>query len=342
MKRKQLGRTGLMVTENSFGALPIQRISTQEAVDLVRYACDQGINFFDTARAYTDSEEKLGLALEGRRAQVILATKTMARNKQEALSQLKTSLALLKTEYVDLWQLHCVPELPDPQDPEGAYQALLDARRQGKTRFIGLTTHRLDVAAAAVKSGLYDTVQFPLCYLASKQDLALIDLCRQHNVGLIAMKGMSGGLISSPKAAYAFFTQYENVVPIWGVQRKSELEDFLSYAKEGVVLDDTLRAAIQKDQAELKGGFCRGCGYCMATCPAKIPISDAARMTLMLGRAPWQRFTTLAWREKMDTIQNCLHCGTCSAHCPYQLDTPRLLEENYAFYQQFCREKGLV
>ena len=342
MKQKCLGRTGLMVTENSFGALPIQRISDSEAAGLLRYAYDRGVNFFDTARAYSDSEHKIGLGLADVRENIILATKTMARTREAALADLETSLANLKTDHVDIWQLHCIPELPDPNDPDSAYQALVEARRQGKTRFIGITAHRIDVAIAAAKSGLYDTVQFPLCYLASDKDLELIRVCREHNVGLIAMKGMSGGLISSPRAAYAFFTRYDNVVPIWGVQKQSELDDFLTAAEEGVTCTPEMEAIMEKDRRELQGDFCRGCGYCMKTCPAGIPISDAARMTLMLGRAVWQRFTTPEWIEKMKTIENCLHCGLCRSHCPYELDTPRLLEENYAYFMQFCKEKGLI
>lgn len=342
MKHKLLGRTGLSVSENSFGALPIQRISAQEAGAMLNYALDQGINFIDTARAYTDSEEKIGLAIAHRREEYVLATKTMGRTKAAALQDLETSLRNLKTDHVDIWQLHCLPELPDVNDENSAFHALLEAKRSGKTRFIGVTTHRLSVALEAARCGLYDTVQFPLCYLASEEDLGLIPVCKQNNVGLIAMKGMSGGLISSPRAAYAFFTQYDNAVPIWGVQKQEELEDFLSFAREGVTLTPALESIIEKDKEELKGGFCRGCGYCMATCPAGIPISTAARMRLMLGRAPWQEYTTPEWIEKMSAIENCIHCNACSSRCPYELNTPQLLQENYAYFRAFCQEKGLL
>ena len=152
MKKKCLGRTGLMVTENSFGALPIQRISDSEAAGLLRYAYDRGVNFFDTARAYSDSEHKIGLGLADVRENIILATKTMARTREAALADLETSLANLKTDHVDIWQLHCIPELPDPNDPDSAYQALVEARRQGKTRFIGVTAHRIDVAIAGLNA----------------------------------------------------------------------------------------------------------------------------------------------------------------------------------------------
>ncbi|MEA5038442.1 MAG: aldo/keto reductase [Clostridiaceae bacterium] len=341
MKTKRLGRTGLMMTENSFGALPVQRVSLEEGAKLLRYAYDQGINFFDTARFYTDSEEKIGLGLSDVRHGLYLATKSMARDRHNVLEQLNTSLLNMKTDYVDILQLHNIPALPDPDDPESAHAALLEAKKAGKCRFIGITTHRRDVALAAAECGLYDTVQFPINYLSTDEDLSLIDVCRKHDVGLIAMKGMSGGLISSPEAAYAFFTQYENVVPIWGVQKQSELDDFLSYAREGVILTDELRNIIENDRRALAGNFCRGCGYCMPTCPAHIAISDAARMILMLRRAPWPEYTTPAFIEKMKNTQNCIDCGACSAHCPYGLDTPALLRENYADYVAFCQEKGI-
>lgn len=152
-------------------------------------------------------------------------------------------------------------------------------------------------------------------------------------MGLIAMKGMSGGLLSSPRAAYAFFTQYDNVVPIWGIQKESELRDFLSYAEEGVTLDDELRAIIEKDKRELQGDFCRGCGYCMP-CPQGIEIRQCARMSLMLRRAPSKEWLTASMQAEMKKIETCLHCNQCSAKCPYSLDTPTLLQKNYEDYQR--------
>lgn len=343
MKQVTLGRTGLKVCETGFGALPIQRISKEDAAALLRYAREQGVTFFDTARGYTDSEEKIGYAFAGGlRDNIYIATKTMARTRLSALAELETSLSLLGTDHVDLWQLHCLPALPDHGDPESAYAALLEARDAGKTRWIGMTTHRLDVALAAAESGLYDTVQFPLNYLSTPAELKLIEVCRRNNVGLIAMKGMSGGLISSPQAAYAFLSQYENVLPVWGVQKQSELDDFLTAARKNLTLTPELMDAVERDRALLQGGFCRGCGYCEAVCPQGIPIHDAARMKLMLNRAPWQSYTTPEWIEKMKTIETCLHCGQCATRCPYELDTPHLLQHNYRYFMDFCKEKGLL
>lgn len=342
MKLKRLGRTGLMVTENSFGALPIQRCSLESAVRLLHTAYDLGVNFFDTARFYTDSEEKIGLAFEGLRKNVYIATKSMNRTREGALAELDISLGNLRTGYVDLFQLHDIPEVPDASDPDSAYHALLQARHQGKCRFIGITTHRINVALEAARSGLFDTVQFPLCYLSAAEDLQLIDVCRQHDVGLIAMKAMSGGLLSSAKAAYAFMAGLPDVVPIWGVQTEAELEEFMSYSAQGVTMTPDLEAIIEKDKHELAGEFCRGCGYCIPTCPAGIDIKNFARMEIMLGRAPWKSYTTPQWIEKAKAIENCTKCGLCARKCPYGLDTPRLLEENYEFYMGFCREKEVL
>jgi aryl-alcohol dehydrogenase-like predicted oxidoreductase len=185
----------------------------------------------------------------------------MGRTKASALADLEISLGNLKTDYVDLFQLHNITELPDINDPESSYYALIEAKNSGKCRFIGITTHRLEIALEAAKCGLYDTVQFPLCYMSAERDLEIIRVCKENNIGLIAMKGMSGGIISSPEAAFAFFTQYDNVVPIWGVQKKSELDDFLGYAEKGVVLDSRLEKIISEDRERFKDDFCRGCGY---------------------------------------------------------------------------------
>ncbi len=341
MKTKRLGKTNLQVTENSFGALPVQRLSEQDGAQLLRYAFEKGVNFYDTARFYTDSERKIGIGLSDVRKDILIATKSMARKCDDIMGELEISLGEMKTDYVDLFQLHNIFELPDKDDPQSGYAALVKAKAQGKCRFIGVTTHRRDVAVAAVKSGLYDTLQFPICYMSSPEDLELIELCKQHDVGLIAMKALSGGLISSAKAAYAFFSDLDNTVPIWGVQSKSELDEFLQYSEQKVVMTPELEQFIEKDKKELMGNFCRGCGYCQQTCPAKINIMTCARMILMLRRAPWQEYTTPAMVETMKNIDNCIDCGLCIKKCPYSLNTPELLRENYADFKDFCKQKGI-
>ena len=332
MEMVTLGKTGITVNKNGFGALPIQRISIDDAVALARRAYEAGMTFFDTARFYTDSEEKLGEAFDGMREKVCIATKTAAQNAEDFWKDLEVSLHNLRTDYIDIYQFHNPSFCPKPGDGTGLYEAMLEAKAQGKIRHIGITNHRLAVANEAIDSGLYETLQFPFCYLATEKDLELVKKCKEADMGFIAMKALSGGLINNSAAAYAFEAQYDNVLPIWGVQRKSELEEFISYIDNPPVMNDEIKALIGHDRKELSGEFCRGCGYCMP-CPAGIEINNCARMSLMLRRAPSDAQLTPEMQEKMKKIENCLHCNKCKSKCPYGLDTPTLLQKAYEDYK---------
>lgn len=328
-----LGRTGITVNKNGFGALPIQRISLEDAGKLLRRAFDAGITYFDTARWYTDSEEKMGQAFEGMREKVYIATKTGAASVEDFWKDLETSLHNLKTDYIDVYQFHNPPVCPKPGDGSGLYEAALEAKAQGKIRHIGITNHRLAVAQEAVASGLYETLQFPFCYLSGEQELDLVEKCRQADMGFIAMKALSGGLITNSAAAYAFEAQYENVLPIWGVQRESELDEFISYIKNPPEMTEEIKELIARDREQLSGEFCRGCGYCMP-CPAGIEIHTCARMSLLIRRSPSRAQLTEQAQEMMKKIEGCLHCNQCRGKCPYELDTPALLERNYEDYKK--------
>ena len=336
MERVVLGKTGLKVNKNGFGALPIQRISKEDAVVLLQKAFQNGINYFDTARAYSDSEEKMGAALHEVRDQIIISTKTAAQNGEDLRKDLEMSLEKLQTDYIDLYQFHNPAFCPKPGDGSGLYEAALEAKEQGKIRHIGITNHRIAVAKEAVLSGLYETLQFPFSYLASEEEVELVELCRQKEVGFIAMKGLAGGLIHNSASAYAFMCQpqFAHVEPIWGIQREWELDEFLSYQEQAPELNEALLAEIQKDKDQLAGEFCRGCGYCMP-CPAGIEINNCARMSLMLRRAPQEAWLSGEWQEKRKKIENCLHCGSCMKKCPYGLNTPELLKRNYEDYKTF-------
>lgn len=333
-----LGKTGITVNKNGFGALPIQRVSREEAGRLLTAALDGGMTFFDTARFYTDSEEKIGYALSARRDEFYLATKTAAVTAEGFWADLETSLRNLKTDHVDLYQFHNPAFCPKPGDGTGLYEAMLEAKAQGKVRFIGITNHRIAVAQEAIASGLYDTLQFPFCYLATDKDQAIRTAARDAGMGFIAMKALSGGLIQDSAAAYAWLAQYPEVLPIWGIQRERELKEFLSYVNDPPALDDARLALIRRDREQLQGSFCRGCGYCMP-CPVGIEINNCARMSLMIRRAPQAAQLTPEMQAKMAKIEDCLHCGQCAAKCPYGLDTPKLLEENYKDYKEILAGK---
>ena len=271
------------------------------------------------------------MALEGIRDKVFIATKTAAGSAEEFWEDLETSLRNLKTDYLDLYQFHNPAFCPKPGDGSGLYEAMLKAKEQGKIRHIGITNHRLAVASEAIDSGLYDTLQFPFCYLAADKDLELVERCKRADMGFIAMKALSGGLINNSRAAYAYLAQFDNVLPIWGVQREKELDEFLSYVENPPEMTEEIRALIEKDRKELLGEFCRGCGYCMP-CPVGIEINNCARMSLMIRRAPSAGWLTPEAQAKMKLIEQCLHCGQCKGKCPYNLDTPTLLEKNLKDY----------
>ena len=313
--------------------LRIQRISQEDAVALARKAYKAGIRFFDTARAYSDSEEKMGLGLSDVRENIYIASKTAAKTPEGFWKDLETTLHNLKTDYLDIYQFHCADRVFAPGDGTGMYEAMLEAKAQGKIRHIGITAHKIGIAEDIIESGLYETLQFPFSYLSADRELALVENCRKHNMGFIAMKGLAGGLINNSTAAMAYMTQFDNVLPIWGIQKESELDEWLAFMDQTPEMTDEIRAFIAKECQELTGDFCRGCGYCMP-CPAGIMINQCARMSLMLRRAPSADWLTEEMQAEMKKIEGCLECGACKKKCPYELDTPTLLKKNYEDYKR--------
>jgi aryl-alcohol dehydrogenase-like predicted oxidoreductase len=327
-----VGRTG-------YGCIPIQRISFEESTALLQYAYEHGVTLFETANIYGTSEERIGIALRHVRDKIVLCTKSFPLSPDKVMANIENSLRMLQTDYIDVFQIHNPSFVPQPGGEDGLYDCLVQAREQGKIRYIGISQHSKDYAREAILSGLYDTLQYPLSYLSMEDELSLIDLCREHNVGLLAMKGLCGGLLTNIKAAFAFLRQYNNVIPIWGMQRMSELQEFLSYENEPPLLDNALRSAIEADRTELSGSFCRSCGYCLP-CPANIPIPNAARITFLLRRTVKDGFLTPEWQNNMKLIDNCSNCGHCREHCPYNLDTPLLLKRQQAeYFEMVAAEK---
>lgn len=332
-----LGKTALVVSRTAFGALPIQRVQDlAEATTLVKAAYDGGINFFDTARSYSDSEEKLGLALSEIRANVVIATKSASRNGDDLRRDLETSLRNLKTDYIDLYQLHNPSFMPQPGGSDGLYDALAAAKNDGYIRYFGITNHSRQLAAQSVESGLYDTIQYPFSYLADANDIEFVKACAAREVGFIAMKALSGGLIVDIPAAFAWIRQYEGVVPIWGLQRMAELEEFLELEQDPPALDERLLATIERDRKLLCENFCRGCGYCLP-CPAKIPINNANRMSQLLRRSPTAQWLTPEWQELMGRIKDCTKCGICAKRCPYGLKPYETLPKHLKDYRTFLK-----
>ena len=333
MAKIRLGRTQIMAEQNAFGALPIQRVDFETAGRLLNKALDGGMDFIDTARAYTDSEAKIGQSVAHRRDQYTLASKTMAQTPEGFWRDLHTSLENLKTDHIDIYQFHCMGQCWRPGDGTGMYECMQEAKAQGKILHISATAHKIGVAREIVESGLYDTLQFPFSYLSGPQEIELVRLCKSRDMGFIAMKALSGGLINNSAAAYAFIAQYDNVLPIWGIQRERELDEFLSYMANPPAMTEEMQALIAHDREELSGDFCRGCGYCMP-CPAGIEINNCARMIQLIRRSPSAGWLDEKAQAKMAKIAGCLHCNKCMQHCPYGLHIPDLLQKNYEDYQR--------
>ena len=338
MRQITLGKTGITVPQNAFGCLPIQRVSKEAAVALLRRAYDGGMRFFDTARAYSDSEEKVGAAFEGMRDKVFISSKTMARTPEKFWSDLEETLKNLKTDYLDLHQFHCVDQCYKPGDGTGMYEAMLEAQAQGKVRHIGITAHKIGVAEEIIQSGLYETLQFPFSYLSGEREEALVKACKEADMGFICMKAIAGGLITNSRAAAAFLFQYDNALPIWGIQKEEELDQWLALFDEVPEMTPEIEAFIAKEREELSGEFCRGCGYCKP-CTVDISINDCARWSLMVRRAPSDVWLNEANRAKMEKITDCVDCGICMTRCPYELPIPTLLRKNYEDYKNIISGK---
>ena len=351
MRMNRLGNSDLVVSAVGAGTWAMGgdffgAIDDKKCIDSLCASLDHGVNLIDTAPIYGKghSETLVGQAIKGRRDKVVLCTKVGLlfddpKGRQGKCLQpdsieyeIEQSLRRLGTDYIDLYQFHLPPVCYRPGDGTGMYECMLEAKRRGMIRHIGLTNHALSVAQDCIDSGLYETLQFPLSYLSGPQELALVEGCRQANMGYIAMKALAGGLILNAAAAAAWMAQFDHVLPIWGIQRERELEEFLAFIDEPPAMTPALEAVIAKDRQELVGDFCRGCGYCMP-CPQGIEINQCARMSLMMRRAPAAPYLTAHWQQEMAKISTCLHCGKCAAKCPYHLDTPALLAKNYADYQ---------
>ncbi len=340
-----LGKTGITVPQNAFGALPIQRVSQETAVHLLREAYKGGMRFFDTARAYSDSEVKMGAAFNDEfreslgitREDYYIASKTQAVTPDKFWEDLETTLNNLKTDYLDIYQFHCVQKCFRPGDGTGMYEAMVEAKEQGKIKHIGITAHLIGVAEEIVESGLYETLQFPFSYLATEREIRLVEATAKVDMGFIAMKGLSGGLLTNSEACMAYLSGYP-VLPIWGIQREEELRQWLSFFERDAEMTDEIRAFIEEDRKNLMGDFCRGCGYC-APCTVDIQINNCARMSQLIRRAPSENFLSEEWQGLMGKIEECIDCGVCKPRCPYGLDIPTLLRKNLADYKEILSGK---
>jgi predicted aldo/keto reductase-like oxidoreductase len=336
MKTVRLGKTDLHVSAVGFGGIPIQRLSEAEAVRVVQGCLDLGITFIDTANGYTTSEERIGKALLGRRPQVVIATKTGARDRAGAQTHLELSLERLRTDYVDLWQFHGVstPEaLEQVLGPGGAMEAAQAAKQAGTVRHIGVSSHSMEVALQMVPMGHFETLQFPFNFVTREPADELLPLAQAHHVGFIAMKPFAGGLLGDANLSIKYLLQFEGVVPDPGIERIEEMREIVEVLRGDWALTAQERHEMERMRAELGTRFCRRCEYCQP-CPQEIPISTVMNLRSFAKRFPPERFFSGRFPRTVEKAMTCLECGDCEERCPYHLPIREMLVENVAYYEQ--------
>ncbi|MEA5115238.1 MAG: aldo/keto reductase [Geobacteraceae bacterium] len=340
MKYVKLGKTGLTVSEFGFGCIPIIRLVKEDSVTVLRYALERGITFFDTANAYRDSEEKIGKAFEGMRDRVVLASKTLKRDGAGAMEQLENSLRIMKTDYLDLYQLHQVAQEEDWQKvtgPGGALEAVMKAKEAGKVRHVGVTSHSLPMALKMVKSGLFETIQFPFNLIEEGAKDELLGAARETGMGFICMKPFGGGVIDDAGIAFKYLRNYPYMIPIPGFESCEQVDQVLSfYAQPNVISKQDLEA-MENYRNELGKIFCRRCEYCQP-CPHGVMITPAMGYPIVARRMSPPVAVEFC-RKVMESVPLCIECGDCIERCPYELKIPEILKANYALYEEHLKEK---
>jgi len=325
---KILGKTGLTVSALGFGGIPIQKIDAQRTKALIEKMLEEGINYIDTARAYTVSEEYLGFALEGVRDRFILATKSMARTKAEMERDIAVSLEKLRTDYIDLYQIHnpTREDLDRVLAPDGALEALMEAKNAGKIGHIGITLHSVELFRSALELEWVETIMFPY-NIVETQGEEFIARCKEKNIGFIGMKPLAGGAIEDANVALRFLAANPAVsVVIPGMASPSEI------AQNAASLSDSrpLSPAEQKKIAEIRNflgtNFCRRCNYC-APCTAGIQISSVFLLEGYYSRYHLKDWATLRYSKLEKTASDCVDCGLCETRCPYELPIRQMLKK---------------
>jgi predicted aldo/keto reductase-like oxidoreductase len=342
MDYRSLGKTGLKVSEVGFGGIPIIRLQTDEAVKVLLHAYDKGITFYDTANMYRDSESKIGLALSSFRDKIVIATKTTLRDAAGFRKHLERSLKMLKTDYIDVYQFHQVAndeEWGKITKDGGALSAADKAKKEGKIRFLGVTSHNLQMAVKLVKTGLFDTIQFPFNFIEPEAKDELHEYARKKGIGIIVMKPFAGGVIDNAALAFKYLRQFPDVLPIPGFDSVQSVDEIVSiYDRQNEIADEDWEN-MEKYRQELGRIFCRRCEYCQP-CPNGVIITPAMGYPIVASRMS-PEVSVEFLKIPMQSIEKCTECGVCIERCPYELPIPELLKKNYDLFEAHRAQIGL-
>ena len=321
------------MSEIGFGGIPIIPLDHEAAVNVVRHCFSQGITFFDTANMYGNSEKMIGDALSSVRDKVVIATKTIRRDRKGAAEHIALSLQHLKTDHIDLYQFHNVSkseELETILSADGAMRAVREAMAAGKIRHVGVTSHKIEVAIEACQTGLMETLQFPFNFVESEPAGALFRTAREQKMGLIAMKPLGGGLLDKPSLCFKFLQQFTDVVPIPGISKPEEIDEILTLYEDREPLSVQEMAEIERIRSELGEKFCHRCGYCQP-CEQGVAITDILMFRSTAKRLP-PHIAAMFSKKAMGTVDHCTECGECVERCPYDLNIPVLIREVKQLY----------
>jgi uncharacterized protein len=338
VEKIQLGKTQMMITPVGFGGIPIQRLTEEAAIEVVKRCLDHGINYMDTANGYSTSEERIGKAIAGRRKDVIIATKSMARSRATMAEHVNLSLKRLGVDYIDLYQFHNISDfktLDAVLAADGAMSALEEAKKAGKIRHIGVTSHQIDVAKKAVASDRFETIMFPFNFVTNEAETELIPLARQHNVGFIDMKPLAGGMLNNANFAFKYIFQFKDIVTIPGIEKPAEIDEIVNIFNSKAKLTDSEKAEMEKLKQQLGNKFCHRCDYCQP-CQSGVPISTIMTYPSFKARVTQQQMYTGVFSTFFDKAADCIECGECEERCPYHLPIRDLISE---YYEQYEKDK---
>jgi len=338
MRYLTLGKTGMEVSEVGFGGIPIIRLSMEDAVAVLRRALDRGVTLFDTANLYMDSEEKFGRALAGERQRLVLATKSIKRDRAGVEADIHQSLTKMRTDYLDLFQFHQVSQEDHFEailGPDGALEGVIRAQKAGKIRHVGVTSHSLEMALRLVKMDFVSTIQFPFSFIEEAAAEELHPVARAANLGIMAMKPFCGGLVDNARVAFAYLRQYPDIIPLPGWDTVAGVDEVLDfYEQENVVTPEDL-AEMARYRQELGDKFCRRCEYCQP-CPQGVMITPAMLYGIVAHRMGPAKAATFATKI-METVKQCIECQDCEARCPYGLPIAETIHHHLALFEGHCR-----
>ncbi len=339
MKKIRLGRTDLEVSRIGIGGIPLQRPSEENAVELVKYALDQGINLIDTSRHYGTSEERIGKAIKGRREEVIMITRQSSTVAEEAKKHLQKSFEILNTDYLDIWEFHNVGK--DKYElllKEGsAFDIAKKAQKAGKIKFIGLTSHCIETMEKAIKSELFDVVLFPFNFVNNEAVDNLIPLAKKFDIGFTAMKPFAGGRLQNASLVMKYLLQFDTVVPVPGFEEIEEIDEVIRIIDENIRLSKEETYQIEIIRKHLDKKFCQWCSYCMPTCPQEIYIPGVINLKVSYNLWPQVDFIT-RYQEDVNKAKECIDCKICESKCPYNLECTSLLKKGIEFFDKVSQK----